>query len=193
MSNAIADIAGTVISSGTPWGQIIGLAGGIGSGILGYFQTKRQNAHELAMRQEDMKLLLAQANADQAKLAAELAKSRQEGADAAYSASVNADAKLPRSWRWVDGFRAITRPGLTWFFVIAFYALASCIIRGVGIQYLQHPLGVFIFTTTANLMDLCVTWWFGQRQMDKMTVEWGNKMVNARVAGSSPTPSQPTK
>ena len=185
--SAIGDIAGTVISSGTPWGQVLGLVGGIGTGVLNYFQTKRQNAHDLAMKQEDMKLLIAKGNVDQAVVAAELAKSRQEGADKAYTASINADSKLPSSWRWVDGFRAFTRPGLTWFFILAFYLLASCIVRGVGMEYLEHPLGVFIFTSTANLMDLCVTWWFGQRQIDKMTVSWGNQMVNAKVSGASPS------
>ena len=184
MSSALADLAGTVISSGTPWGQILGLVGGVGTGILNYFQTKRQNAHELAMKQEDMKLLIAQANVDQAALAGELAKLREAGAGEAFTASINADGKLPSGWKWVSGVRALTRPGLTWFFVFAFYLLASCIVRGVGMQYLQLPLGVFIFTSTANLMDLCVTWWFGQRQIDKMTTEWGNRMVNAKVSGS---------
>lgn len=185
MSTA-SDIVGTVISSGTPWGQIVGLAGGLFTGVLGYFQRKDDRKHELLMRQEDMKLLLAQANADQAKIAAELAKSRQEGGDKAFTASIEADGKLPSGWKWVSGLRAMTRPALTWFFVIMFYLGASCVIKGVGSYYLQQPLGIFIFTSTANLMDLCVTWWFGQRQMDKVTVEWGNKMVNAKVSGAAP-------
>lgn len=182
--STISDIAGTVVSSGTPWGQVLGLVGGLVTGVLGYFQQKRQNAHDLAMKQEDMKLLIAKGNVDQAVIAAELAKQREEGAAEAFTASINADGKLPSGWRWVSGFRAATRPGLTWWFVIAFYCLASCIVLNVGLQYLQHPLGVFVFTTTSNTMDLCVTWWFGQRQMDRMTTEWGNKMVGAKVAGS---------
>ena len=182
--SAIGDIAGTVISSGTPWGQVLGLVGGIGTGVLNYFQTKRQNAHDLAMKQEDMKLLIAKGNVDNANLAGELAKNREAGAAEAFTASIKADSKLPSGWKWVDGFRAFTRPGLTWFFILAFYLLASCIVRGVGMEYLEHPLGVFIFTSTANLMDLCVTWWFGQRQIDKMTVSWGNQMVNAKVSGA---------
>ena len=190
--SAATEVLGTVLSSGTPWGQILGLVGGVGTGILNYFQTKRQNAHELAMRQEDMKLLLAQANVDQAKLAGELAKSREVGASEAFTASIKADGKLPSGWKWVDGFRAATRPGLTWWFVFAFYVLASCVVRGFGMEYLEHPLGVFVFTSTANTMDLCVTWWFGQRQMDKMTVEWGNKMINAKVAGAAKA-SEPAK
>lgn len=185
--SAISDIAGTVISSGTPWGQVLGLVGGIGTGVLNYFQSKRQNAHDLAMKKEEMALLIAKGNVDQAVIAAELAKQREEGASLAYTASIEADSKLPRSYAWIAAFRAFTRPGLTWFFAIIFYCLAACVIRGVGTEYLQHPLGIFIFTSTANLMDLCVTWWFGQRQIDKMTVEWGNKMVNAKVSGSTPT------
>lgn len=180
--SAITDIAGTVATS-TPWGQVLGLAGGLVTGVLGYFQTKRQNAHDLAMKQEDMKLLIAKGNVDQAVIAAELAKLRQEGADNAYTASINADSKLPKSWKWVDGFRAFTRPGLTWFFVTAFYCLAACVVKGIGTQFITSAIGVFIFTSTANTMDLCVTWWFGQRQMDKMTTEWGNKMVGAKVSG----------
>lgn len=182
MSTA-SDLVGSVVSSATPWGQILGLVGGIGTGVLNYFQTKRQNAHDIAMKHEDMKLLIAKGSVDQAVIAAELAKQREAGAAESYTASINSDSKLPRSWRWVDGFRAVTRPGLTWFFVLAFYSLASCVIRGVGVQYLATPLGVFVFTSTANLMDLCVTWWFGQRQMDKMTTEWGNRMVGAKVGG----------
>lgn len=190
MSTA-SDLVGSVVSSATPWGQILGLVGGVGTGILNYFQTKRQNAHDLAMKQEDMKILIAQGNVDHAKIAAEIAKRREAGAAEAFTASITADGKLPSGWKWVAGLRAVTRPGLTWFFVLAFYALASCIVRGIGMQYLEHPLGVFVFTSTANLMDLCVTWWFGQRQIDRMTVEWGNKMVNAKVSGSAPTPQKP--
>ena len=43
--SAATDVLGTVLSSGTPWGKILGLVGGVGTGILNYFQTKRQNAH----------------------------------------------------------------------------------------------------------------------------------------------------
>ena len=34
MSNILTDVAGAVVSSGTPWGQILGLVGGVGTGIL---------------------------------------------------------------------------------------------------------------------------------------------------------------
>ena len=182
MSTA-AELLGTVATS-TPWGQALGLVGGLASGVLGYFQKKQDRVHELAMKAEDMKLLIASANVNQAALAGELAKLREQGAAQAFTASIDADAKLPRSYRWIDAFRAITRPGLTWYFTVSFTCMAMAVLCGWAGSLFDSALAVFIFTTAANMMQMCVTWWFGQRQIERMTTEWGNKMVNAKVAGS---------
>ena len=181
--SAASEILSTVASN-TPWGQVLGVVGGLATGVLNFFQRKQDRAHELAIKAEEMKLLIATVNVNQAALAGELARLREQGAGAAFTASIESDAKLPRSYRWIDAFRAITRPGLTWYFTFAFSVLALCVVRGWGLSYLDHPLAIFCFVSTANLMDMCVTWWFGQRQIDRMTTEWGNKMVNAKVSGA---------
>jgi hypothetical protein len=184
-----ADVLTTVATS-TPWGQALGLVGGLASGVLSFFQRKQDRAHELALKAEEMKLLIASANVNQAALAGELAKLREDGAAKAFTASIEADAKLPRSYRWIDALRAITRPGLTWYFTVAFTCMSMAVLCGWAGSLFDSALAVFIFTTAANMMQMCVTWWFGQRQIDRMTTEWGNKMVNARVSGS---PTSPTK
>lgn len=189
--SAISEVLNTAVSS-TPWGQVLGLVGSLGTGIIGLFKAKGERAeraleraHELGMFAEKAKLLIAQGNVDAATLAGEVAKIREGGASAAFTSSIEAEAKLPRSYRWIDAFRAFTRPGLTWYFTWLFTAGSMCIIRGLGAEYFAHPLTVFCFVTCANLMEMSVTWWFGQRQMDKMTTSWGNAMVNAKVSGSA--------
>lgn len=177
-------IAADLLNNATPWGQAFGLIGGLASGVLSFFQKKDDRKHELALKVEEMKFLIAKGNVDAATLAGDLARLREKGASEAFTASINADAKLPRSYVWIDALRAFTRPGITWYFTVTFTCLAMFVLTGWAGSLFESSLAVFIFTTSANMMQMCVTWWFGQRQIDRMTTEWGNKMVNAKVAGS---------
>lgn len=174
----------TELASTTPWGQVLGLLGGLGTGVLTFFQKKQDRAHELAVKKAEFDFLVAKGNIDQATLAGELAKLREQGAGNAFTASIDADSKLPKSYKWIDAFRAFTRPGLTWYCAVLFTLLSLAVLRGWGASLFDHPLASYIFATSANLMEMTISWWFGSRQIDKMTTEWGNRMVNAKVSGS---------
>lgn len=149
--------------------------------VVGIFKAKQDYAFQLESRRIDKEIIQLQGNIDAAKLAGELAKLREQGAGEAFTASQQAETALGKSKGWVGAFREITRPALTWFYQALLVGLTVMILTGFAVQQIEDPLLQYIIISIVNTATFTVSWWFGQRQVDRMTIEWGNKTVNAAV------------
>jgi hypothetical protein len=155
------DILGNVASGG--------LLGLLGTGInfaLGYFQRKQEHAQRI----ESLRL---EGELNAAKTAGDVAVAREQGAAGAFVASQQAEANIGRSYKWVEAVRALTRPGLTLLLV-----LLATILRYSADEATKAYIDQNIIVTAVA----AVTWWFGQRQLDRSTTSWGNKTAGASVS-----------
>jgi hypothetical protein len=154
------DILGNVASGG--------LLGLLGTGVnfaLGYFQRRQEHAQRVEM-------LRLEADVHAARVAGDVAVAREQGAAGAFVASQQAEAQIGRSYRWVEAVRALTRPGLTLLLVI----LATILRYSADTATRAYIDQNIIVTAVA-----AVTWWFGQRQLDRGSITWGNKTTGASV------------
>ena len=155
------DILGNIASGG--------LLGLLGTGVnfaLGYFQRKQEHAQRI----ESLRL---EGELNAAKTAGDVAVAREQGAAGAFVASQQAEANIGRSYKWVEAVRALTRPGLTLLLVI----LATILRYSADAATKAYIDQNIIVTAVA-----AVTWWFGQRQLDRSTTSWGNKTAGASVS-----------
>ena len=137
---------------------LLGTAISIGTKIV---TTRQQNAHELKLRAIDMEMVkLEAATVDrQAEAEAEIAEAqalRESYREAAARWSRPDDGMAMKA---IDVVRGLTRPGLTWYFVILltviYFTVATIALR-------ETMITVLLYLTTT-----CVLWWFGARLADK--------------------------
>lgn len=151
------NILGSVASGG-----VLGLLGNAISFGLNYFKAKQEH-------QQRMDLLKLEAEVQSAKVAGDIAVAREQGAANAFTASIQAEGAIKGEHRWAITFRAITRPGLTWL------GLLASILFGSFACTNDFAQSVDVYT------GMMISWWFGQRAIDKSTIVFGNKTANASV------------
>lgn len=154
-------------------GSVLGILGSVGTGVLDYFKQKEKNKHELAMMGAQKALIEAQgANA----VSLEAAKNFGKSHDSDEARYVNKEAIT--GWLGllfnflmvlVDFLRGWTRPGMTWYFVLAstVVCLWSFERAGVDDAFLKKIVEVSI-ATLLELTGVCVTWWFGARGIQRL-------------------------
>lgn len=148
-----------------------GLLGLLGTGVnfaLGYFQRKQEHTQRVEM-------LKLEADVTAAKTAGDVAVARESGAANAFTASQQAEASIGRSYRWVEAVRGLTRPFLTVLLI-----LLATILRYSADEATKAYIDQNIIVTAVA----AVTWWFGQRQLDRQTTSWGNKTAGASVSST---------
>ena len=142
-------LLGTVISAGAEW-----------------LREKQRHAHEVALRRLDLEIMTAEAASAERIAAVERETEETRAGHAALAASYQAaTTRMSRGdSRWlvaVDVVRGLTRPALTWAFVVltgAMYFTAGT---------LRTDLGAQIVDTTLYLATTCVLWWFGARHVGR--------------------------
>ena len=161
------------------WTEILGnvasggVLGRLGTAVnfgLGYFQRKQEHAQRI----ETLRL---EGELNAAKTAGDVALAREKGAGDAFTASVKSEAALPRSYAWVAAVRELTRPGLTFLLVALSFVFF----------FYKGPLNdtqAYIAQNIVVTAVAAVTWWFGQRQLDRSTTSWGNKAAGASVSSA---------
>lgn len=172
-----------------------GLTGGlfsVATGVLNFFQKKQDNAHALALKDKERELLALQSNVDQAKLAGLMALMREQGAADAFTASIEAEGKLSSSGKWPSLLRESVRPVLVYTYQVAFFimlaaALLAWFRKWAGEAELV-PLIQYMVVSVINTATMTVSWYFGQRQIDRVSVAWGNKTSGATVAPGTRAP-----
>jgi hypothetical protein len=163
-------------------------AGGLGtvlsgvSGLIGGWLTKRENrktleltnAHELNMAEVDQRAAEFELKASIALAKSKLDQVRVEGetqvdleAARAFTAGL-ADANKPTGYAFVDKFRAMTRPLITWslylFTIVIFWTL-HIKVGGIVAEdtELLVKLYVYLVQSVIYLFIMAVSWWFMSR------------------------------
>lgn len=165
-----------------------GLTGGlmsVATGVLSFFQKKQDNAHALAMADKERERLSLMANLDAARLAGNLALAREMGAGAAFTASIESDGRLRGEPKIITGLRASVRPMLTYGYQLAFFCTLGLALLAWFKQWAPEaelePLVQYMVISIINTATMTVAWYFGQRQMDRVTTQWGNATAGAAV------------
>ena len=170
----ITTILGNVASGG-----LLGLLGTAVNFGLSYFKARQENRQKLEWAKEERETMKLQGDLQAARTAGDVAVARESGAAAAFTASIEAEGKLPRSFAWVDAVRGLTRPFLTVFLLILTWIIYYSADDTTKAYIAQN----IVVTAVA-----AVTWWFGQRQLDRSTTSWGNRTAGASVSSGATKP-----
>jgi hypothetical protein len=160
------DILGNVASGG-----LLGLLGTAVTFGLNYFKAKQEHAQRIEFARLEGEL-------NAARTAGEVAVARERGAADAFTQSLRAEANMGKSYPWVSAVRELTRPCLTFFLMIM--AFVFFFYKG-ELNATQAYIAQNIVVTAVA----AVTWWFGQRQLDRSTVSWGNRTAGASVSSGA--------
>ncbi len=163
------------------------------TGLIGGYLAKRENRklvqiendHEARMANLDMKadeiqlqatLKLADKKIEQAQTEGEIqseiiyqkAEAKVNEIDAKGFAAAMSVASKPTGFDWVDKFRALTRPLLTWlifvFILIIFSVLQSIVGEAVAKNIpLLTELYIYLVQSVIYLFIMAVSWWFMSR------------------------------
>lgn len=165
-----AEILGNVAGGG-----LLGLLGTTVSFALGFWQRKQEHAQRLEWAKEERLLTQARAQADAARTAGEVAVARESGAATAFTASQQAEMSIGVTYPWVNAVRALVRPALTLLLIL----ITTCLYFFSTEEVRSYISQNIVVTTVA-----AVTWWFGQRQLDRSSLNWGNATASAAVSSS---------
>ncbi len=102
---AILDLMGAAAGGG-----LFGVLGTVAGRVAQYFETKQSQAHEKARWAHEVKLLAMQQDRQLAEQEHALEVLETEGRWQGLTASLEADARVGKSYLWVNAVRALTRP-----------------------------------------------------------------------------------
>ena len=152
-----------------------GATGFLGTALsfgVDYFRAKQRHGQELELRRLDMELASIEAAGAEKVAALQLESEREQAELAAFRESYR---EASRRWsrpgdgvlmQFVDVVRGMTRPALTWGFVVLTGAIyftmgdGDAVVDGTAVK-------ARIIDTVLYLTTTCVLWWFGARQIAK--------------------------
>ncbi len=173
-------------------GGATGLLGAIGSHVFDYFKTKELGkqqeakfAHDQEMRKIDIEVTrleiegrakIANIEADASKEVAEINVMGQSYGHDKAAYATGATAANSKWFLFVDWFRGITRPGVTWYmaglvtwmfyaFIEALGGIKAALDATTIAEIVKQIVYTVLYVSTA-----CTLWWFGVRPASK-----GNK------------------
>ncbi len=135
-------------------GGVFGLFGTALGRLAGYFERRQTIAHEERRWQHEVTLRELQRAAAAAESEAQLVLQHAEGRWDGLRASLNADASIRSSYRWVDAVRGLTRPLLT----LLLWGIATVIWFSA-----DDPSRANITETASFAATAATLWWFGDR------------------------------
>jgi len=159
----------------TATGGLLGMLGNIVDSSISYFKTRQEHKQKLEWAIQERETLKLQGELTATQTAGEIATAREKGAAEAFTESVKAEIALSnqKMSRWVNDLRGITRPSLT----------VLCLFIS-SLMYFFPPTSeaqVFIANNMVVMTFTVISWWFGQRSLEKVSVIWGNKSAGATV------------
>ena len=167
---------------GASGGGLLGVLGGVATGVLNFFQKKQDNAFAIEMKKQERETEKLLGDLRQAQTAGDIAKLREQGAGDAFTESQRSGNRESNSYRLVNAVRDGTRPALTWYFTgLTTYIVVASSMGWLVLETLTDPLLQYAIVTVVNTTSMMIAWWFGQRQIDKVTLSWGNKSAGAKV------------
>jgi len=163
------NILGNVASGG-----VLGLLGNAVTFGLSYFKNKQEHQQAMDKAESDRKTLQLQGELAAAQTAGDMALARERGSADAFTASQGAEAALTGdTYKWVNAVRALNRPALTW--------LCIFLTALVYFHTTEPDVLSYIATNVVVMTVAVVTWWFGQRQLDRSSVSFGNRTASGSV------------
>lgn len=147
-----------------------GLLGVIGAGIgrgLGFLEQRASFAQERARWAHELKLHELQMQAKAAETESELAVMAAQGSYQGLTASLEAEAKIAASYKWVEAVRALVRPVLTPMLWLMYLAVFQMVASGNAARYLSpeaaDDLVGYLVANVAFAATAATLWWFGDR------------------------------
>lgn len=148
----MSDLIGLTASAAG--GGIFGLLGTALGRVAGYFERRQEHAHAREGWHHELQRLQLQRQAQAEAADAERALAETTGSWAGLKASIDADAAIGSSYRWVSAVRGLTRPALTFLL----WGIAIVIFMGADAAGRQTITETATFAATAATL-----WWFGDR------------------------------
>lgn len=143
----LASIIGGVLTGGT--GGLLGVVGNFANTWLALKQQRENNEYQL-------KLLPLQLNADIERTKADVAKTQEAGAAAAFVASQEADKATGRESPWALNVKAMVRPAVLFFLFVAVIALYTT-------GELTADMRAYVIQNVVTDFSMAVSWYFGAR------------------------------
>ena len=148
----MADIIGLAASAAG--GGVFGLMGTVIGRIAGFFERRQENVHEQARWTHEAALIDLQMKARASELAGQESLAQTSGAWQGLAASLEAEASIGESYRWVNAVRALTRPLLT----LLLWLITGLVYLGAAADARAGIVETTTFAATAATL-----WWFGDR------------------------------
>lgn len=164
------DILGTLASFAGNFfsGGFLGLLGSIAPMIIHYFQSRQDDAHELAMRNLDIE-------AAKAAGAQKIEEIGLQGDVDALTAAINAQAR-PSGVKWVDALSSFIRPFLTLYWCVVVFTAAKIVQLIVLIgnspdtEFYKLILQVWFGPFEQQIIGAMFVYWFTPRVFGKLKI-----------------------
>lgn len=144
-------------------GGVLGIVGSLGGEVINYFKKKKEIEQQVAVINAQKELALAKANGD---LLLETTKMQNAATTASYEHDTKAFGK---DISWLDTYRGSLRPNMCYlmFFTAAGITVYSITKVGLDTAVMSECAKYGVYTCM-DLATMIITWYFGNRQMDKI-------------------------
>ena len=149
----MSDLFGVAASAAG--GGVFGVLGTALGRFASFFESRQANAHEKDRWVHEAKLLELQMKAREVETEAEVLLAETAGSWDGLKASMQAEAAIGASYRWVDAIRGLTRPTLTvllWLIAGVFFFFPA-----------QESDRTAIIEAATFAATGATLWWFGDR------------------------------
>lgn len=152
----MASILGSLFSIGASavTGGLFGLVGTIAGQVLDIWKTKQANNFKLKEWDHELELQKLQSQLRVQETEQEIRLASEQGSWTGLQQSLVAASNEAPSYNWVNAFKSVTRPGITWIFVI-YIGILMFRLQGEELIALLDALTFMAMTS--------ISWWFGDR------------------------------
>lgn len=148
----MSDIIGLAASAAG--GGVFGLVGTVIGRVAGLIERRQDNTQERARWAHDAAMQAARMREMAAATEAQIKLADAAGAWRGLAASMEAEASIGESYKWVNAVRALTRPLLT----LLLWAITGLVYLGASAEARVGIVETATFAATAATL-----WWFGDR------------------------------
>lgn len=148
----MSDIIGLAASAAG--GGAFGLVGTVIGRVAGLIERRQDNTQERARWAHDAAMQAARMREMAAATEAQIKLADAAGAWRGLAASMEAEASIGESYKWVNAVRALTRPLLT----LLLWAITGLVYLGASAEARVGIVETATFAATAATL-----WWFGDR------------------------------
>jgi len=148
----MSDLIGLAVSAAG--GGVFGLVGTVIGRAAGYAERRQDQAQERARWAHEAALADLQMRAASAATEAQVRLADMAGAWRGLAASMEAEAAIGDSYRWVNAVRGLTRPVLT----LTLWGITGLVYLGAEAAARDAIIDTTTFAATAATL-----WWFGDR------------------------------